>query len=50
MLFRSASLGQYDKVYESMDNFEELNGWTMWGGMVEMAKFDYQLFTLINTT
>ena len=43
-----ASLGQYDKVYESMDNFEELNGWTMWGGMVEMAKFDYQFDVLRN--
>ena len=43
-----ASLGQYDKVYESMDNFEELNGWTMWGGMVEMEKFDYQFDVLRN--
>ena len=31
-----------------MDNFEELNGWTMWGGMVEMAKFDYQFDVLRN--
>jgi len=33
-------LGQYDKAYESMDEFEELNGWIMWGGMVTMAKYD----------
>ena len=42
------SLKQYDLAYENMDNFEKLNGWTMWGGMVAMAKFDRQFDVLRN--
>jgi len=39
-------LGQYEKAYENMDKFEQLNGWTMWGGMVAMVKYDVQFDVL----
>ncbi len=41
-----ALLGEHDKAFEMMDTFDELNGWTMWGGMVECAKIDYQFDNL----
>ena len=41
-------LGKYDKAFEMMEKFNNLNGWTMWGGMVEMAKFDSQFDALRN--
>ena len=43
-----ALLGQNDKAFEMMDKFDELNGWTMWGGMVELAKNEYQFDSLRN--
>jgi len=41
-----AMLGQYDKAYESMDKFEQLKGWIMWAGMVDMVNHDIQFDTL----
>lgn len=41
-----ALLGQPEKAFEMMDKFDELHGWTMWGGMVEAAKIDYQFDSL----
>ena len=44
-----ALLGQPEKAFEMMDKFDELHGWTMWGGMVEAAKIDYQFDSLRDT-
>lgn len=41
-----ALLGQTEKAFEMMDKFDELHGWTMWGGMVDIAKIDYQFDSL----
>ena len=41
-----ALLGQDNKAYEMMDKFDELNGWAMWGGMVEVATIEYQFDSL----
>ncbi len=41
-------LGKFDKAFEMMDKFDHLNGWTMWGGMIVMAKFDYLFDALRN--
>ena len=41
-----ALLGQNNKAYEMMDKFDELNGWAMWGGMVAVAKNEYQFDSL----
>lgn len=38
--------GQTDKAFEMMDEFTRLKGWTMWGGMVDMAKIEKQFDTL----
>ena len=41
-----AILGDDDKAFEILNKFDQLNGWTMWGGMVEAAKIDYQFETI----
>jgi len=44
-----ALLGQNSKAYDMMDKFDELNGWVMWAGMVEVAKNEYQFDSLRDT-